>query len=746
MNRIIKTKQNLSRCLCILLMFSFVFIGGCADNRKEPEIKAGFEVKVQDPDIRRFTDVTSNIEIVASGTFKPGTFFLKNSLVSIPPGTQFNISLSLPIDNPAVISTANASGELWTSNQLSFNAVPVPKTIELKQGTVSGHVDLARSVGAFFLNLIQVGAISGDMKDMIQAMKIDEVELDLRPDSTIKLGKKSIHVGPDSHVRLTNAEIDQNLNYVGNVHLMLNFANGCKWIGEKVDCEFDGGKLQSVFAAKKLNDQLVLKLPEKAEDENKPVLLRNCVVRFGKNKRSSTSSDTVIGDVKEFAWQHVKGDEHATLHLISDLNFVGTDLNLKTDIHQTLGNFPDKVPGYLAVNIKKEGRETVFKTTGSAHAKTGQIIIAKNTSKLILSLADVTVGPSDYSKEGAMNFQLEGGVAKVRQIDLKSNDSRFVLECGNDSTMTVPNEMLLAKDGDKEAAHVKLPVQLKFGSASLKTRKGKVDLTDLSGNILIDVAKDIQLNSDLGFKLQDLKLLNGYPAAVTAKGLDVSVHEGKMRMSVKQCSIQVPDEPLKNAIRERIPSSFDLKLDKTIREDKTWRYRNAIAKDVKVTNLKIEDMRAAGQGKLAFTASGDVVLNGTVEKAGIIFHKNDFETCPWTISGHLKGDGLVNYSFEKKSDTKEERLKYDVSMKLPIPDDINLDWSKVSGGIIKVAEKKIIVGRLKQITFPLEHSGEINVIEQQSPALRNFSVTNLVVKDSADGGTQIDFVAETRSD
>ena len=727
-------------------MFSFVFVGGCSEHRKEPEIKAGFEVKVQDPDIRRFTDVTSNIEIVASGAFKPGTFFIKNSLVSIPPDTQFNLSLSLPIDNPAVISTANASGELWTSNQLSFNAVPVPKTIELRQGTVSGHVDLARSVGAFFLNLIQVGAVSGDMKDMIQTMKIDEVELDMRPGSTIRLGKKSIHVGPDSHVRLTNAEVDQNLNYVGNVHLMLNFASGCKWIGEKVDCEFDGGKLESVFSAQKSNDKLTLKLPEKTTEENKPVLLRNCVVRFGKNKRSSTSSATVIGAVKEFGWQHVKGEEHPTLHLISDLNFVGTDLNLKTDIHQTLGHFPEKVPGYLAVNIKKDSRETVFKTTGSALAKSGQIIIAKNATKLILTLAEVTVGPSDYSKEGAMNFQLEGGVAKVRQIDLKSNDSRFVLECGNDSTMTVPNEMMLEKGDDKEAAHVNLPVQLNFGSASLKTRKGKIDLTDLSGKILIDVAKDIQLSSDLGFKLQELKLLNGYPAAISAKGLDVSVHEGTMRMSVKQCSIQVPDEPLKAAIRDRIPSSFDVKLDKTIKEDKTWRYRNAIAKDVKVTNLKIEDMRATGQGKLAFTASGDVVLNGTVEKAGIIFHKNEFETCPWTISGHLKGDGLVNYSFEKQSNDKEERLKYDVSMKLPIPDDINLDWSKVAGGIIKVAEKKIIVGRLKQITFPLEHAGEINVFEKQSPVLRNFSVSNVVVKDSTDGGTQIDFVAETRTD
>lgn len=747
MTKMIGTKsQFLSRCLSVFLVLSLVFVGGCGNQHKEPEIKAGFEVKVQDPDIRRLTNVTSNIEIVASGVFKPGTFLLKNSIVSIPPNTEFNISLSLPIENPAIITTANASGELWTSNQLSFNTIPVPKTIELKQGTVSGHVDLARSVGAFFLNLIQVGAIGGDMSDMLQSMKIEEVEMDLRPGSTLKLGEKSIHLGPDSHVRLTNAEIDKDLNYVGQCHLMLNFANNCKWIGDKVDCEFDGGKLQSIFVAKKTNDKLVLSLPEDDAEENKPAILRNCAFRFGKNKRSHTSSDTVVGAVKEFQWQRIKGEDHPTMHLLALLDFTGTDLSLKTDIHQTIGHFPEKTPGVLEVNVKKEGRETIFKTTSSAHAKSGKIIIAKNTTALTLTLADVTIGPVDYEKEGALNFQLEGGVAHIKQLDLKTNDSRFTLDCGTDSIMTVPKEMQLANDGQTGPTRLKLPVKLNLGAATLRTRRGDIKLANLSGDIIVDVNKEINLKSDLGFKLQDMKLLNGFPASVSAKGFDVSVKEGKMRMAVNHCTIQLPDEPLKDAIRKRVPESFELKLNKTIKEDKTWRYRNAIAEDVKVTNLKIEEMRAAGPGKLAFTASGDVVVDGTVEKTGIIFKKDGWQTCPWKISGHLKGDGVVKYSFTGTTRDKEERLKYDLSMQLPIPDDVELDWSKVAGGIIKVAEKRVIVGRLKQITLPLNHEGEINVIEKESPAWKNLKVSDLVIKNAADGGTQIDFVAESFSD
>jgi hypothetical protein len=28
---------------------------------------------------------------------------------------------------------------------------------------------------------------------------------------------------------------------VGSAHVNLNFAKGCRWIGKKVNCEFDGG-------------------------------------------------------------------------------------------------------------------------------------------------------------------------------------------------------------------------------------------------------------------------------------------------------------------------------------------------------------------------------------------------------------------------------------------------------------------------------------------------------------------------
>lgn len=738
--------------ISLLVLFCTMSLTGCTGKQAgsmEHKIDINYQVKIDDPNIKRLTNVTQSVDIVAAGDFATGTYLVKNSLVSIPPDTKFQLKLKLPIDNPDVISTANATGTLSTNNQISFNTIPIPKVIDFEKGTVSGDVDLARSIGAFFINLIQVGSLSGDMKDMVNSIKIDRLTLELRPGSTMHLGEKSLHIGPNSQVQLVDAIFDADLNYVGTCKVDINFAKDCKWIGEKVDCEFDGGRMQSQFRAQKFPDRLVLSLPESVTAaENRPVVLQNCTLRFGKDKRSNAVANTCVGVVKEFTWQQVKGEEHPTLHLVSTMDMTGTDLHLKTDIHQTIGHFPGRVPGKLVANIKKDGRETDFETTGNAHAQTGKIIIEKKNTKLVLSLENVTVGPAVYEKEGALKFSLEGGVANIRELDWQAKSSQFCLKCGSGSTLTLPAEMLLAKPNSGGGTELNLPLKLKLGTATLKTGSQSIDLANLDGVILIDVNKEIQLKSDLSFGLQNLKILDGYNAKVTAKGLDLNVLDGRSKVLLKHCTILVPDEPLKDAIKKRIPSTVEFKLHKVIKEDKSWRYQNAVAENVKITNLIVSDMKAKGSSALAFTASGDVYLDGTVDKSGIIFHKDEYKTKPWNLSGHVQGEGIVKYKFAKKKgdSSDDDQLHYDLSMDVKIPDDVKLDWSEVAGGILKMAEKKVILGRLKKIDIPLKHEGDINVIDKEGSAWKNLALSQVVVKDAPNGGTQIEFQAETSSD
>ncbi len=744
-----KARQNgiiygafVSRLVIVFTALSFLFTAtSCTGGQSEKRtIKADVDVKVSDPDIRRFTDVTAKADISASGIFHAGTFVVNNAVLVIPPGTNFRLNLELPINNPGVISTSDATGTLWMSQSISVDAVPLPQTIELDKGKVSGKLDLGRLLAAFFFNILQVGVDTGSFTEILHKVRMDKVVLNLRPGSTFKFGQKSIHVGPDSKVELTNASLEDKLNFEGELTAKLNFAKGCKWIGEKVDCEFDGGKLNVLLRAKKDSNSWTLSLPNPVKVAE-PIVLENCTMRFGKNKRSSTLSKTCTIDMKEFAWQHLKSREHPTMHLMAAMNLSGTNLHLKTDIHQTIGYFPETVPGRLSVNIKEDSRDMTFTTTAAAHAQTGTIIIAKNETNLELTLANVVIGPVGYTKSGALNFSLEKGVASLKQFEWKAGDQKFTLTCGPGSTLTVPGEMLLEKADPKGKTALNLPLKLAVGKAALHTKKGVIDLEDVAGKVLIDVDGNIRIKSDLDFAIKRTALLNGSRTEIKARALDIFLNDGKANIQFGKCSMLLPGEALRDAIKKRLPQTFTLELNKTIKEDKTWRYRNAIAEDVNVKNLTIEKMESKGANKMGFTASGDVELKGTVEKGGIIFNSKDgWETKPWTLSGHFVGDGIVQYNCSNKP---EGQLEYKLSAELPIPDDVKLDWSQVAGGLLKVAERKAILGRLKKITVPLNHDGEVLLVEKEDPIWKNFSFSKLSIQDTM-GGNSIDFAAQTR--
>lgn len=152
----------------IVLLLIMAFISGCGQAPAQKRImKAEIDVRVIDPVLKELIDVTSRINIVVSGEFSPGTYLIEKTSLTFAPNTKFLLKLSLPINDLSVIHNRNASGTLWTSQPFSVNAIAVPQTITLAGGTVSGDVDLVRSMGVFFLQLLQAAPIVGDFRQMI---------------------------------------------------------------------------------------------------------------------------------------------------------------------------------------------------------------------------------------------------------------------------------------------------------------------------------------------------------------------------------------------------------------------------------------------------------------------------------------------------------------------------------------------------------------------------------------------------
>ncbi len=102
---------------------------------------------------------------------------------------------------------------------------------------------------------------------------------------------------------------------------------------------------------------------------------------------------------------------------------------------------------------------------------------------------------------------------------------------------------------------------------------------------------------------------------------------------------------------------------------------------------------------------------------------------------------MVKYKLIPNSSMATSQLSYDMTMSAPIPDDVQLDWSEVSHGLMQAAEKAIIIGQMKKIQIPLHINNKIQVCDASEKQWRNIKVRNLVVKPSVNGA-QVNFTAE----
>ncbi len=717
-------------------------------------ISASVAVPVTDTVIRRLTDITSSIDIVADGEFNPGNYQINNMLVSIQPNTSFHLKLSLPIKDPASISTTFATGAFESSQPLSLNGIPVPKEIELTEGKVSAEIDLVRTISAFLVGLLQASGESGDLRAMIESIQIEKATLALRPGSVLNMGEREICIGPGSSFNFENVVVDRDLNYRGQCKINLNFAKGCRWIGKKVNCEFDGGVANLHMVAAKENDELVLSLDKDVPAKQKLTLIP-CTFRFGKNKRSVAVSRSIAINLRDLSWRHGQGDAYSTLHMLGLMDLNNTNLDLKTDRHETVALFPDTVHAKLEISEDEAGKITHFATTGSARAKEGQITIAKKATKLVLYLGETVIGPVSFDKSGTLQFILENGVAKLKRLEWQGNKGKFSLVTAGSSTLSVPDGMLV-ETGDGAGTRLAIPIAIRLGAATLKGVGNEIKLTNLTGEMNVEVDHEVQISSKLDFSIPDSKLFGNQQADVKVRGLDLLSSKGTSVLSLRNCSVVVPEQAIIDAVLKHIPSRFEFALNKKLSENKKWRYKNATATSVVVDNFKVTQMSAAPPNLFNFEAEADAKLDGTIEKTALIGGGSStpaetteeeakdarkWETKPWTLSGHVEGAGKVKYQFKPSGKGLKSQLAYDLNLEVPLSGDIDLDWSRVAGGILKFAERRAIVGRLRKVTVPIKYHGEIELFAKNDSLSRSFNIVKLAVK-PVSSDMQIDFSAQ----
>lgn len=742
-----RTARLLSSLLCLALSASLsMSLEGCApsDFAVKQKVSTVLDVPVTQPDLKHLLAVTSKMQIVASGQFAPGNYWSHKKQLSFAPDTSFQVNLEMPVENPDILSTRNATGFLATSKEFAVNAVPVPKNIQLVEGKLTGEVEYGKWLGAFLVNLLQLGNNDGGLRSTIASMKIESARLELKPGAKLVFGQKSLIVGENSSITLNNLDIDHDLNYRGEMVFDLNFDKGCDWLGKRVDTRFNGGFARLYLIVEGRDKTLTLSLnkehPTVLDSHTVDIRLEDCRFNFGHEKLSSSISESAAIDVTDLKWSRFSAVEEPTLELKSTMTLVATAADINTSSHQTKLTLPNAVNTVLDINTKGKESDTHFATMGDAVARTIAITLNKSHTSLTLLLEDGTLGPVSFDKFGKLNFSLKRGDARFKSLDWRSDNSRFTLDGAGESTLTVPTEMFLEQTRGGKQTTLSLPIDIHVGEAKVKLGDEETILEQLKGKLRFDVAKEIQMESDLDFTIKHSPLLKDEEAEVKVRGLDLEIGDTTSRLSLKQCRVLVPNQALSMAIQAETPSSFEIELNKTVVEDKHWRYKNAIAKNVFVNNLKITNMRPKQHGSLDFQASADVVLEGTVDKCGLLIGKDKWETKPWSLKAHLKGPGSVKYNFAARKERLSE-VNYDLAMRLPLPKDMDLDWSEVGAGILQATERQVILSHLRKITIPVKHKGTLELF--QNKKYKDLSIVKLVVK-PYEAGSQVEFSANVK--
>lgn len=690
-------------------------------------VATALDVKVTQPDLIHLLAVTNKITLQASGKFASGSFWVGHNQITFLPGTEFKVNMVLPIDNANTISTKHATGALWTSQQISVNALPVPQSIVLVEGKASGEVELGRWLASFFVNLLQLGNNDGGLRNTVDSMSVQSCQLELRPGLPLKFGQKTLQVAKGSTITLSNLTIDHNLDYHGDMLFDLKLDKGCQWLGKKVDCLFEGGNAQLPMLVRRQGPSIKLSLNH-AKSSAPPINLEQCRFSFGVDKSSRSNSKLCQLAVEEIIWERLSGTQDPELRFKSKMLFTDSTADIKTATHETILALPDKVDAHLDVDTRQSVRETHFATTSDAHAKSIEVHFNKKNSNLVLKLEEGTIGPANFDKFGAMNFSLNKGAARFNSVEWSSGTSNFSLHGNGASFLSVPSEMLLEKSKPGARTSMLLPIDIEVGQATLKTGEETIGLENLRGKLNFDVDKEIQMNSDLDFTIKRSSFFSDTPADVKVRGIDLNIKDGKGALSMRQCHLDIPNEALAQAIDRETPRNFSLDLNKTLVEDKHWRYRNATVTKVEVEGLQIGKMSSDRVGTLNFEAAANVDMYGTVEKCGLIIGKDKWEEKPWSLKAKLKGPGSVDYKFIHGDQTS---VKYDLSMQLPLPKDMELDWSQVGAGILRATEKQVILSHLRSIKVPVKHQGELKLF--QDDKWKNIKVDKLVIKPTATG-------------
>jgi hypothetical protein len=416
--------------------------------------------------------------------------------------------------------------------------------------------------------------------------------------------------------------------------------------------------------------------------------------------------------------------------------------------------FPETEPAALKIFRDNTGHGIDF-ATHEVLAKTADIKINRPTTSIDLALNDAKLGSIAFTKSGECNFQLSQGTSGLRAFEWSNGKRRFKLDTAGGSTIAITKGMAMALNTAHPGAKMlgTIPISIKLGNASLANANGNIlDFSKLNGQIVVDLSQEVELTGSADFTIAQCQLLGDTPADVKVRGFKLTSGADKAAMSLTDCSVLLPKGRIAALIKKQIPDEKEFDLNQEIFEEKKWRYKHGMITKLIVRKPVVQNLKLVAADKASFSVDGDIEVDGTVDKTGLLaaFKKdaNKWETKPWSATSPCTGSGTITFTLVPNKSLADSDVKYDLSLQLPLPQNIDIDWHDVSGGLIRKAETSVISSHLNKCkpfngtrTIPLDHVGTLKLFDAKNAKLQSIRITKFSLK-PLPAGTEIDFMGE----
>ena len=707
------------------------------------------KVQIKDALWRKIAAATSQVALTAKGRLQPGVYSVHNVQVRVADDTTFSINVRVPIKSSTEINCGDATGSMSTSKALTVLNVPAPQNIQLKNGTASADVDLARTLVTLVLNSLQglptalmdqsQQTPGNPLSALIAEVDVPNAQFDLKGGPQIELPFGDATLGPQSKLQFKDIHFDKLLNYKGDClidlslpHLHLNDSK------TKRDVQFESAKVKLAVRANKQGNVLSLELPAP-----EPNAFSAVSVKVSDPGAVVTCGAFAI-KLDRAAWRRTLLEEQSESSFSGSVDLVNAFFQVDRNNMTVRAN----VPALSGAALEFDTKSGDLKYTFLANRATAHNVVLKgaNTkSSFDINLKQTQIEKLSLTRAAGFSLGFTKAVCEPTVAHWASGKRMLLLRFSPGSSMLL-NSFGVQGDEKSWQGSAKVPLVVHAGGLHLESNSGTFDCDGLDGKLQFTLEnQNIQSDGKFNVNVRSSDNVLGVVGAhATINGLTCHADDHQIAVDLPHCRVIVPPEQLRQAILSNLPKRRVFDVDKTVFEGRKWRYRKFKLARVIVSNPTLDKLTLAKQGEFTFSGSSDVAANGTVEKFEL--HplrrgdRTEWKVLPWAATGHASGTGNVLLKFAPGATLADSTLQYKASFRMPIPDKLTIDWSGVSGDILGKAEQAVVQQVIKNADYftpqqgiPIDSVGEVKPFKSKKSRLQQIKVRNVTMTPGPDG-------------